>query len=146
MTPFLTDAPEPAERDAVFAGLRAYNDAQLGEGVFERRPLAILLRDAAGRTLGGLIGLTAANWLYVETLQLPPESRGQGLGRRILEMAEAEARARGCIGIRLDTYSFQARGFYEKAGFSVFGTLEDCPPGHARFSMMKRLDEATGRH
>ena len=49
-------------------------------------------------------------------------------------------RARGCVGARLDTYSFQARGFYERLGYTVTGAIEDCPPGHTRWSMAKRLD------
>ena len=57
-----------------------------------------------------------------------------------MHRAEDEARDRGCVGAHLDTYSFQARGFYEKQGHSVFGALPDCPPGHARFFLSKRLD------
>ncbi|MGC6728099.1 hypothetical protein ACP0GO_26835, partial [Escherichia coli] len=40
----------------------------------------------------------------------------------------------------LDTYSFQARGFYEKLGYTVFGTIDDFPPGHQRFFGRKRLE------
>jgi len=36
-------------------------------------------------------------------------------------------------------FSFQARGFYEKVGYTVFGRLDDCPPGHSRFYMQKPL-------
>lgn len=53
--------------------------------------------------------------------------------------AEDEGRLRGCIGVYLDTFDFQARPFYEKLGFTVFGTLEDYPPGHRRFFLKKRL-------
>jgi hypothetical protein len=57
-------------------------------------------------------------------------------------MAEAEvfARQRGLLGVWLDTFSFQARPFYEKLGFSVFGTLHDHPAGGARYFMQKRFD------
>ena len=66
--------------------------------------------------------------------------RGAGLGRQLLQRAEAIARERGCHGLWLDTFSFQARGFYEKLGFSLFGEIEDYPPGHSRFFLRKRLD------
>jgi len=53
--------------------------------------------------------------------------------------AEAEARARGCIGIWLNTFSFQARGFYEKLGFTLIGQIDDYPVGHQRFFLQKRF-------
>ena len=72
---------------------------------------------------------------------LPEEARGQGTGRRILIAAEEEAVRRGCRYAWLDTFSFQARGFYEKLGYSVFGTLEDYPAGHSRYFLRKTLGE-----
>ena len=41
-----------------------------------------------------------------------------------MRAAEEEARSRSCLGVFLDTYSFQARPFYEKLGYEQFGTLE----------------------
>jgi len=76
----------------------------------------------------------------VLSLYLPADLRSRGLGAELLRRAEVEARARGCVGAHLDTYGFQARGFYEKQGYAVFGALPDCPPGHARFFLSKRLD------
>ena len=64
--------------------------------------------------------------------------RGRGLGEEIMQGAEAIARARGCIGIWLDTCDFQAPGFYEKLGFEPFGTLDDTPPGRRRIFRRKR--------
>jgi ribosomal protein S18 acetylase RimI-like enzyme len=63
-----------------------------------------------------------------------------GAGRRLMMEAEAEALRRGCCAAELDTFSFQARGFYERLGYSVFGALEDYAPGQSRFYMRKRLD------
>lgn len=138
MTPeiVLTDQPDPADRDAILAGLIAYNDATVGpSGV---RPLAILLRDpTSGETLGGLWGRTTFDWLYVELFVVPETLRGQGVGSRVLAQAEAETRARGCAGIWLDTFGFQARGFYEKHGFKVFGSIPGHPRGGERFFLRK---------
>ncbi len=144
MTPFrveATDAPGAADRAAVLEGLRAFNAAATPGISWDIRPLALLLRDGGGgAAVGGLIGRTSAGWLDVELLHVPGPSRGAGHGARLLAGAEREARARGCVGARLDTYSFQARGFYERLGYTVTGAVEDCPPGHTRWSMAKRLD------
>jgi len=53
----------------------------------------------------------------VELLFVPPELRSQALDARLLARAEAVARAKSCTGIWLDTYSFQAPGFYLKQGY-----------------------------
>jgi ribosomal protein S18 acetylase RimI-like enzyme len=138
----LTAAPTPAEEAGVRDALREANTA--AGFPHDVRPLVVVIRDEAGAVIGGLWGRTNWSWLYVENLAVPAALRGQGIGRRALAMAEAEARARGCVGIRLDTYSFQARGFYEKQGYAVVGLIEDCPPGETRFTMTKRLDRAQG--
>lgn len=54
-------------------------------------------------------------------------------------MAEAIAHDKGCVGVWLDTFSFQAPDFYQKLGYSVFGELKDYPPGYSRFFLQKRL-------
>jgi GNAT superfamily N-acetyltransferase len=64
--------------------------------------------------------------------------RGAGLGRDLIGQAERIAIRRGCHSAYLDTFSFQARGFYEALGYTLFGTL-DYPPGHQRRFLQKRL-------
>jgi hypothetical protein len=44
----------------------------------------------------------------------------------------------------LDTFSFQAREFHERLGYTVFGTITDCPPGHSRFFLKKALGAQSG--
>ncbi|MGH8409424.1 MAG: GNAT family N-acetyltransferase, partial [Pseudomonas sp.] len=46
---------------------------------------------------------------------------------------------KGCAGIWLDTFSFQAPGFYRKLGFSEFGHIAEYPPGHTRHFFQKHL-------
>jgi ribosomal protein S18 acetylase RimI-like enzyme len=137
VTPEPTDAPTEADRAAIRALLVAHNETLLGSDGPATRPYAVLLRGPEGTVQGGLIGRSGLGWMYVEYLAIPPALRGQGLGSRLMDMVEAEAAVRGCLGVRLDT--FQARDFYAARGYSVFGTLPDCPPGHTRFSMMRRF-------
>jgi ribosomal protein S18 acetylase RimI-like enzyme len=82
------------------------------------------------------------SYLHVDLLFVPENMRRAGIGRRLLTDAEAESLRRGCHAVWLDTFSFQARGFYERLGYTVYGTLEDYPAGHSRFFLTKRLRKA----
>lgn len=134
------EAPTDADRAAILAPLAAFNreHAELDS----TGPLAVLLKDEAGATVGGLWGATIFRWLKIELLFVPERMRGASVGTAIMERAEAWAMERGCIGASLDTYSFQARGFYEKLGYTLVGTIADCPPGGARHFLQKRFDQA----
>ena len=133
----VTDKPSPAVRKGILKAIDAYNDEQMGEpGGF--RLLVIPLRNGKSRSvIGGLWGYTWARWLFIELLVVPEGKRGNGLGTKLMQAAEAEAIARGCVGVWLDTHSFQARPFYEKLGYAVFGTLRNFPPGHSRYYLRK---------
>jgi len=127
--------PTDADREAVLAPLRAFNQAQAGEMAY--RDIAFLLKDAAGATIGGLSGKIYFNWLFVELLFVPAELRGHDVGSTLLAQAEAIAREAGCVGVWLDTFSFQAPGFYRKLGYEEFGELPDYPRGHRRYFVRK---------
>jgi len=133
----LTDSNDPALRNAIVGPLVAYNTDKTGRDDF--RPLAAVLSDSGGQTIGGLWGRTAFGWLFVELLFVPESLRGQGLGRELMHRAEAEALTRGCHAAWLDTFQFQARGFYERLGYTCFGELSDYPPGFARYFLRKML-------
>src|SRR5215470_9155552 len=105
-----------------------------------REQFSLVVRDESAVVVGGAIGWTAHRWCYVDILTLVPEARGNGLGARLLGAVEDLARSRGCIGVYLFSYSFQAPGFYERHGFTVFGQIADLPPGHVQIWPSKRLD------
>lgn len=133
----MTQQPTPEDREAILAPLRAYNLAQAGDGKSEL--LALLVRDDNDVILGGLYGRFFFQWLFIELLSVPDQARGQGMGSRLMKMAEDLAREKGCVGIWLDTFDFQAPAFYQKLGFSEVGQIADYPPGHRRFFLQKRL-------
>jgi predicted N-acetyltransferase YhbS len=131
-------APDDADFQAIVAPLRAYNHAQAGLALAEK--VAFLVNDESGVTHGGLHARVFGQWLFIELLVVPEVARGEGMGTKLMNMAEATAREKGCVGIWLDTFSFQAPDFYQRLGYSVFGELKDYPPGHSRYFMQKRLD------
>ena len=79
------------------------------------------------------------DWLVIQLVVVPQAMRGVGVGSRLLAKAEELAGRRGCIGAWLETFSFQARGFYERLGYSVVGQIENHPIGGARFILFKRF-------
>lgn len=135
----VTDAPGADVRPGILRAIDEYNDSKMGPGNF--RLLVIPVHGSDGATIGGLWGYTWARWLFIELLVVPEAMRGAGVGTQLMRLAEEEAQRRDCVGIWLDTHTFQARPFYERLGFSAFATLDDYPPGHKRFYMMKRLDK-----
>src|SRR5580692_12994418 len=109
------------------------------EASSEWYPVAFFLRAENGEILGGLLGDIWAAWLHVRTLAVAAPARGHGFGRELMKRAELYAVELGCTDAFLETFSFQARPFYEKLGYRVFGMLENHPAGHQHYFMTKKL-------
>ena len=64
-------------------------------------------------------GLTGERQGYVATLAVTEASAGQGVGRALMEAAEAWCRERGLTVIALDVFAQNsgARAFYERLGY-----------------------------
>jgi GNAT superfamily N-acetyltransferase len=137
VTVTVTDAPTAEELTAIGGGLAAFNEADVGPP--DRIPMAVVLRDEAGTLVGGVSGYTAWGWLYVQWLWLELDYRGRGLAGDMLLAAESAARARGCHGAYIDTFSPVALKVYRRAGYVPFGELEDFPPGRTRTFLQKPL-------
>ena len=96
------------------------------------------MTDENGRIVAGcLAARTVWGTAEVSVLWVDEAYRKQGLGTQLLADVEKDFRENGCNIVLLDTFDWQARAFYEKQGYSVFGTLEDCPKGHCRYYMKK---------
>ncbi|MBL0798772.1 MULTISPECIES: GNAT family N-acetyltransferase [Pseudomonas] len=133
----LSQDPTEEQRAAILAPLRAHNIAKAGPSLYE--PVALLVRDDNDAILGGLYGHTFYRWLFIELLAVPEEGRGQGIGSKLMNMVEEFARGKDCVGIWLDTFDFQAPGFYKKLGYTECGEIVDYPLGHKRHFFQKRL-------
>jgi GNAT superfamily N-acetyltransferase len=134
-----TNAPPPGAYDALLAELRRFTAGAVGAP--DNTDFALLIPDAeTGDPIGGLWAQSRWGGFHIDMIVVPESLRGQGVGTRLIRAAEAEARRRRCRHMWLDTYSFQARPFYKKLGFTVFGQLEGPAPIYPRFFMMKALE------
>jgi GNAT superfamily N-acetyltransferase len=123
---------------AIHAGLAAYNAKHFRPS--DRAILDILVRDEnSGKPVGGLLGHTSFGLFFLDLFYLPEELRGSGLGSRIMALAEAEARRRGCSAVFVYTVTFQAPGFYERHGYRRFGEIACPPDGATRIFLTKAL-------
>jgi ribosomal protein S18 acetylase RimI-like enzyme len=129
--------PDGADMDVIGGSISRFNEQQAGNDNFER--LSFFVRAADKQIVGGIVGATYWEWFYIDVLWVSEELRGLGYGRKLLKLAEEEAARRGARHAYLDTFSFQAPGFYEKNGYTVFGELPDFPSGHSRYFLVKAL-------
>jgi ribosomal protein S18 acetylase RimI-like enzyme len=138
LTVEVTSQPNPVDVAVLSEGLERFNRTVPAEALREKTPLAVFIRDN-GRVVGGAYGDTHYEWAYLSSLWVDAPFRRSGWGRRLVERFEAVAVARHCRGAWVDTYMFQAPGFYERLGYREFGRLRDFPPGSARLFYWKPL-------
>ena len=132
----ISNDPHEEERDIISSGLQSYN-RQYSSGTFEA--LSVVSRDDENRIIGGLLGVTFGNWLHISDFWVTEEHRRKSIGSDILRAAEKEGIARSCIGVTLDTYSFQSLDFYLKRGYVQFGTLSGYANKFERHYLQKKL-------
>ncbi|MFE0173699.1 GNAT family N-acetyltransferase [Streptomyces sp. NPDC059002] len=103
-------------------------------------PLALWALDGSGGLAGGLAAHTWGRWLHVNLLWVDDRHRGAGLGSRLLDEAERIAREdRGCVNSRVETWDFQAPGFYRSRGYELVCVIPDYPEGVKEFTLTKQL-------
>lgn len=123
-------------RQRILKGLVAYNAEAVGKAPYKL--LTVTLREGKD-VVGGITGWTWKGWCHVDILWIDKKYRGKGRGTALIRKAEAEVRKRGVTNIFLDSFSFQAPGFYKKLGYREFGRLKDFPKGHSRHFLQKAL-------
>ena len=135
----ITQPSEPKDEDfeVLKLGLNAYNESITGK--LSKEKVASFIEDESGKVVGGILGEIKWGWMYVEGLWVDSTCRKGGWGSKLLIALEEFALSKGITNYRLETTSFQALGFYQKAGYSVFGELSDMPPGHTSFFLKKQV-------
>jgi GNAT superfamily N-acetyltransferase len=136
LAPFADEAHLATVRN----GVDLHNVAATGRS--ECATLSLLLEDADGDVLGGILGELWGDWLHVKFVWVDARLRGRGHARRLVAAAERWARERGAIGAYLESFSFQAPEMYRKLGYEEFGVIDDFPPGHSHHFFRKRLARA----
>ena len=136
----ITDCAD-GDRDIIGKGLIAYNLRQVP---MTQRELFIdvnkKITDENGAILGGCTAeIYCWNVACIDILWVDERCRNRGLGSKLLAEIERIAVEENCSLIHLDTFDFQAKDFYIKHGYEVFGVLEDCPKGHCRYYLKKKL-------
>ena len=128
------------EQDYIDSCLVCFNDSKVP---FKQKPLTICINKCikdGDEVIGGILSETYCwNILSIDVLWVKEEHRNKGYAGVLVNSVEREAIKLGCKISHLDTFDFQAKELYEKLGYTVFGVLEDCPEGHNRYYMSKKL-------
>jgi len=122
-----------------FLADRIYEFNSKTTGYLDGRLLAGSIRNDAGEIIAGFSGHTWGGCCEISHLWVIETMRGQGLGRRLLEAAEAEALRRGCGQVVLSTHSFQAPEFYKRLGYQEVFEIEGRPRGHSNIIYIKQF-------
>ena len=117
--------------------IRSYNRSK--REAAESEPLNLYVEDDSGELMAGLVAETFGNWLEIEYLFVKEDLRGQGIGSKLLQQAESEAKKRNCRYVFVNTYQFQAPAFYQKRGYKEVFTLKDYPYTGQRHYYQKEL-------
>lgn len=134
---FAEGEPDAEALKILTAGMLAYH---AGQGhPRQEDTFSIFIKDKDGKTVGGIILGVLWQRMKINSLWVDESQRGQGLGTRLMRLAEAEAIKRGCTHAYTDTFTWQAPEFYKKLGYEVYGELKDFPPGNSLIYVSKKL-------
>jgi len=121
-------------------GINEYNQIQVPALSEIWKPLEFAAKNSQGIEIGGVLGgIGCWNGLEISILWVKEEYRKQGLGSEILKYIENVAIENGATISMLDTFDFQAEGFYLKNGYNIIGEIKDFPKGHRRIDFSKRF-------
>ena len=129
--------PSESEIEFVNNALARFNDAKVGPDNHEL--LNIVEYDDSGNVIGGILGGTYWGWMHIDILWVDEKFRKQGIGSKLLQAAEDEARRRGAHSAHVDTMSWQAPDFYKKHGYKIISELNDIPKGNKKYHLIKQL-------
>jgi len=128
--------PSEADNAVVSEGILAFNEKILGQ---RDKEFSIFLKDESGKVFGGIQVFLDTESIYIDTLWVEESLQKQGYGKKLLDAAEREAKKNGSTYSTVDTWDFQAEGFYLKNGYERIGEVKKFWLGHAKITLRKKL-------
>ena len=93
-----------------------------------------------GKLIAGLDAcITAFKILYVSTVFVDEEYRRKGIGALMIREMEKRALAMGANTIRLDTFNWQGKEFYEALDYQCVGQYDNTEDGYSEYFFLNRL-------
>ncbi|WP_394208779.1 GNAT family N-acetyltransferase [Enterovibrio calviensis] len=129
--------PSKQDIDDVLVGLRAFNDPFVDH--IKETHIGMYAVDEKGIRVGGIVSRLWGNWMYIRFLWVEPSLSGKGIGQTLMEKMEAYAIEQGCHSSMVDTFSFQAKPFYEKLGYECKMSLDEYPIEHQLHFLTKHF-------
>lgn len=90
--------------------------------------------------IGGVVFYNQMDWMFIERSYINPEYRNKKIGTKIFNELEKYCKENQLVGMRLSTWDFQAKGFYEKIGFDLIYQIKDCPRGNIDYGFIKYIE------
>lgn len=133
----LAEHPTVEDFRTILDGVRKFN---LDRTTIENpRPVAVFLRDDAGKIVAGVQGSLWGRSMHIDALWVDDNQRGKGYGSKLMEAIEDYAAAHSHPLVYLETTSFQALPFYQGLGYQLFGELPEISEGHKLYFLKKEL-------
>lgn len=134
---YTEDSKDPRHRELIQGLVKYNNEAGPPE---DQTFIALYIESASGELMGGLHGNFEWDFLVIKRLWVADSSKGKGLGTQLLKAAEDKAFKKGKKGVWLDTFEFQAKEFYEKLGYKVFGEIPHAAGEFNRYFLLKNFN------
>lgn len=128
--------PSQADNAIIKEGLIAAHEHIIGE---RDKQFSVFLKNDSGKIFGGIQAFLDSESIYIDVLWVGEILQKQGHGTKLLDAAELEAIKNGCIFSLVDTWDFQAEGFYLKNGYERLGEIKNYWHGHSKIFLRKKL-------
>ena len=134
---------EPCEKEnipKIVEGINEYNLRKVPALAAAWTALDYVVKNESGTEIAGILsGIGYWNGLEIRIIWVEASYRSKGIGTMLLAHVENIAREKGATVSMLDTFDFQAEGFYQKNDYKPIGEVKNFPHGHKRIYFSKRL-------